>query len=554
MKKILSLMIAAALLLSAFLIFPLTTSAKDGKDIVSPESGQVFEVSDDVEIKIVTSHFKNDKDNYCEVRVYRIKDGLRVMERNLPYTGVGQTLSTTINAAEAGSFVIYISYYYSSDNGFIHYQDEDRNMYLLNGSIVHAHDAASFKVEDTTATESPATEPPATEAPTEEPTTEPPIPGYYEYTVLEDNTARITKYIGGDTEIVIPSTLDGYTVTELGDFAFHKCKRLKHIGIPDTVTQIGFLAFADCTSLEEITIPDSVTVLENKSFHECSSLKTVAIGNSLKKINNGLLADCPSLENIILGSSVEEFDSWAIVGCTSLTEFQVPATVITIRDHVFAECPNLQTLSVAEGNPVYDSRNNCNAVIETASNTLISGCLGTVIPKSVEHIGDYAFYGSTGLSDVKIPNSVTSIGEEAFYSCSGMKSVTIPSSVTSIGEKAFGYYMVDYVNIKMNDFTIYGCEGSEAERYANDNGFTFVPLSDEPKPLLGDADGSGEVDMADATVIQRAATLIAVPYDVEQLMSADVDGDEILTIVDATFIQRYSTRIAVPHPIGEPIE
>ena len=84
-----------------------------------------------------------------------------------------------------------------------------------------------------------------------------------------------------------------------------------------------------------------------------------------------------------------------------------------------------------------DSRNNCNAIIETATNTLHSGCQTTLIPNSVTSIGDYAFYGCSGLTSVTIPNSVTSIGEGAFWFCSGLTSVTIPNSVTSIGYCAF---------------------------------------------------------------------------------------------------------------------
>ena len=90
---------------------------------------------------------------------------------------------------------------------------------------------------------------------------------------------------------------------------------------------------------------------------------------------------------------------------------------------------------VENGNTKYDSRNNCNAIIETATNTLISGCKNTIIPNSVTSIGSHAFYRCTGLTSVTIPNSVTTIGNYAFYGCTGLTSVTIPNSVTSIGRK-----------------------------------------------------------------------------------------------------------------------
>jgi hypothetical protein len=104
---------------------------------------------------------------------------------------------------------------------------------------------------------------------------------------------------------------------------------------------------------------------------------------------------------------------------------------------VFSGCGNLTSIVVASGNPNYDSRNNCNAIIETATNTLIAGCMNTVIPNSVASIGEGVFSGCTGLTSIDIPNSVTSIGSYAFYDCSNLTSVTIGKSVTSIGNYAF---------------------------------------------------------------------------------------------------------------------
>lgn len=110
-------------------------------------------------------------------------------------------------------------------------------------------------------------------------------------------------------------------------------------------------------------------------------------------------------------------------------------TSIGVR--VFENCTGLTLIVVQEGNTKYDSRNNCNAIIESSSNKLIAGCKNTIIPNSVNSIGGVAFYGCTGLTSITIPNSVTSIGSSAFYGCTGLTSVTIPNSVTSIGASAF---------------------------------------------------------------------------------------------------------------------
>ena len=104
---------------------------------------------------------------------------------------------------------------------------------------------------------------------------------------------------------------------------------------------------------------------------------------------------------------------------------------------VFSGCNNLTSISVDKNNPMYDSRDNCNAIIETKTNTLIAGCKNTVIPNSVISIGDYAFWGCDNLASITIPNSVTSIGNSAFCYCDNLASITIPNSVTSIGASAF---------------------------------------------------------------------------------------------------------------------
>lgn len=212
---------------------------------------------------------------------------------------------------------------------------------------------------------------------------------------------------------------------------------IKNVIIGDSVTSIGSVAFCNCGKLTSVTIPNSVTSIEEYAFYWCFSLTSVTIPDSVTIIGEGAFLWCTKLASITLSNSVTSIGDNVFLGCSGLTSITIPNNITTIGVKAFSYCSGLQTIIVDGDNTMYDSRNNCNAIIKTATNTLIVGCQNTIIPNSVTSIGERAFDGCSGLGFLTIPNSVTSIGEWAFNDCSGLKSVTIPNSVTSIGMLAF---------------------------------------------------------------------------------------------------------------------
>ena len=236
----------------------------------------------------------------------------------------------------------------------------------------------------------------------------------------------------GLTEIAIPAG-----VTSIGERAFSHCSGLTEIAIPASVTSIGDWAFYGCSSLTEIAIPAGVTSIGDYAFSHCSGLASVTIPNSVTSIANQAFAACTGLTEIAIPASVTSISEFAFVDCSGLTEITIPAGVTSIGHYAFNGCSGLECIVVEAGNTVYDSRENCNAIIETATNTLVRGCKNTIIPAGVTSIGNYAFSAFTGLTEIAIPEGVTNIGLCAFYGCSGLASVTIPAGVTSIGHSAF---------------------------------------------------------------------------------------------------------------------
>lgn len=182
--------------------------------------------------------------------------------------------------------------------------------------------------------------------------------------------------------------------------------------IPETIDTIKYSTFAYCTGIKSVMIPNSVTCIGDDAFYGCTSMTSVLIPNSVTSIGREAFSNCTVLADVTIPNSVTTIGGAAFEGCLALTDFVLPNSVTELGSNPIDYCTGLLSISVEEGNPVYDSRDKCNAIIETATNTLISGCQNTTIPRSVNSIAPFAFYGCENLTSIFIPNTVTSIGVE----------------------------------------------------------------------------------------------------------------------------------------------
>ncbi len=224
------------------------------------------------------------------------------------------------------------------------------------------------------------------------------------------------------------------------------------------------------TSFDELQYFTGLTSIPDNAFYGSEKMKSIVLPKNLTSIGKGAFGGCSNLLSIAIPEGVTTISENAFNGCSGMTTLTIPKTVESISGNAFYYCGGLESIKVADGNTVYDSRDNCNAIISTANNKLILGCMNTSIPNTVKTIGQYAFYNCLGLTSVFIPSSVDIIETYAFYGCTnitsitvdpdnkiwdsrsncnaiirtwnntlfyGCKNTTIPNTVTTIGKEAF---------------------------------------------------------------------------------------------------------------------
>ena len=264
--------------------------------------------------------------------------------------------------------------------------------------------------------------------------------GDFEYAILDDGTAEIIGYTGSATDLTIPSTLDGYTVTSIGDWAFYWCTSLIGVTIPDSVTNIGDYAFYKCTNLTNVTIPNSVTSIGESAVSYCISLTEINVDSeninyssqdgALYNKDKTILIQYPagnSRTSFIIPNSVTSISWVAFYSCISLTSVTIPNSVTSIGSSAFESCINLTSVTIPDSVTSIGGSAFCNCASLTS----------VTIGNSVKSIGNYAFCNCASLTSVTIPDSVTSISRYAFFGCTSLTSVAIGNSVTSIGEDVF---------------------------------------------------------------------------------------------------------------------
>ncbi len=435
------------------------------------------------------------------------------------------------------------------------------------------------------------------------------------YELDENGNAIITgNTLTEDTDLTIPSKIDGHNVvsigesafsncnsltsitisegvTSIGDRAFHSCKSLTSINLPEGVTSIGDCAFYGCESLTSISIPNGVTSIESYTFGYCYNLTSITIPKGVTSIGKHAFDSCISLASINLPEGVTSIGDYAFENCESLTSINLPEGVTRIEGYTFAYCKSLTSISMPDsvvsiGESAFSNCNSLTSITISEGVTSIGerafySCESLTsinLPEGVTRIEGYTFAYCESLTSISMPDSVESIGEWAFYCCD-LTSISIPNGVTSIETYTFGccnnltsITIPESVNRIEDDafdgdynLAIHGTKGSYAEEWANNNGIKFWPLGAVTEITLNKKRLDLSVNDSEtltATIKPDDATNKAVNWTSTNTKVATVDanglvkaigaGDALITVTAADECGASATCIVtVTQPVTE---
>ena len=277
-----------------------------------------------------------------------------------------------------------------------------------------------------------------------------------EVAYVETGEGNADFYYG---DLIIPNRIskDGvtYTVTGIGEEAFHYCTNLTSVTIGNNVTSIGRQAFMKCTNLTSVTLPDGLLHIGYSAFDDCYALDNVVIPATATDIEGAAFSDCHSLSSVTLPEGLTSIGDYFFDNCTGLTEIVIPSTVTSIGSNAFLGCTGLTSVNIPDN-------------VTTIGNSTFHSCTNlesVILPKNLTSIGSYAFFCCSNLNSISIPESVTEIGWAAFQNCSSLTSINLPSGITKIEGYLFCGTPLTSIDIPSNvssigDWAFHDCEFS----------------------------------------------------------------------------------------------